>query len=97
MNRSKVVVARSGYTTIMELAALGKRALLIPTPGQTEQVYLASYHMRRGTAHAAWQHRLDLARDLPKALRTSGLHARSTTAEAVQRFLSIVLGGSPAL
>jgi len=97
MNRSKVVVARSGYTTIMELAALGKRALLIPTPGQTEQVYLASYHMQRGTAYAAWQHRLDLARDLPKALRTSGLHARSTTAEAVQRFLSIVLGGSPVL
>ncbi|MDR7434213.1 MAG: glycosyltransferase [Armatimonadota bacterium] len=94
MNRSKVIVARSGYTTIMELAALRKRALLIPTPGQTEQVYLASYHKQRGTAHAVWQHRLDLARDLPKALSTSGLQARSTTEEAVQRFLSIVLGES---
>ena len=38
---AKIVIARSGYSTIMDLAALGKRAILIPTPGQTEQEYLA--------------------------------------------------------
>ena len=39
---SELIIARAGYTTIMELAALNCRALLIPTPGQTEQEYLAS-------------------------------------------------------
>lgn len=38
---SEYIVSRSGYTTVMELLALQKKALLIPTPGQTEQEYLA--------------------------------------------------------
>ena len=41
--QSKMVIGRSGYTTIMDLAALRKKAILIPTPGQTEQEYLAKY------------------------------------------------------
>jgi hypothetical protein len=44
MNRAQTIVCRSGYTTLMELAELGKKkALLVPTPGQTEQEYLADY------------------------------------------------------
>ncbi|MDA7557542.1 glycosyltransferase [Flavobacteriaceae bacterium] len=39
--QSKIIIARSGYTTIMDLAILGKRAFFIPTPGQYEQLYLA--------------------------------------------------------
>ncbi len=35
------IVCRSGYTTIMDLMVIGRRALLVPTPGQTEQEYLA--------------------------------------------------------
>jgi hypothetical protein len=38
---SKSIIARAGYTSIMELISLGRSALLIPTPGQTEQEYLA--------------------------------------------------------
>lgn len=41
INTSKLVVSRSGYTTIMDLAKLGKKAIFIPTPGQFEQLYLA--------------------------------------------------------
>lgn len=37
------IITRSGYTTIMELVSLNCTALLIPTPGQTEQEYLAEY------------------------------------------------------
>ncbi len=40
-DRSKYIICRSGYTTVMELLALQKKAILIPTPGQTEQEYLA--------------------------------------------------------
>lgn len=41
LNSSKLVVSRSGYTTIMDLAKLCKKAFFIPTPGQFEQEYLA--------------------------------------------------------
>lgn len=39
--KSEIVLARSGYTTIMDLAKLKKKAFFIPTPGQPEQEYLA--------------------------------------------------------
>jgi len=41
LKESETIITRSGYTTIMELISLGLTALLIPTPGQTEQEYLA--------------------------------------------------------
>lgn len=40
-NESEFVLCRSGYTTVMDLAKLGKKAFFIPTPGQYEQEYLA--------------------------------------------------------
>lgn len=41
INQSEIVLARSGYSTIMDLTVLGKKAFFIPTPGQYEQEYLA--------------------------------------------------------
>ncbi|MBN2482043.1 MAG: hypothetical protein JXB19_09905 [Bacteroidales bacterium] len=38
-----VIICRPGYSGIMDLVTLGKPAILIPTPGQTEQEYLAGY------------------------------------------------------
>jgi predicted glycosyltransferase len=38
-----MVLSRAGYSTIMDLLKLGKRAILVPTPGQTEQEYLGHY------------------------------------------------------
>ena len=38
---SKLVVCRSGYSTILDLVALKASAIFYPTPGQTEQEYLA--------------------------------------------------------
>ena len=40
---SALVITRAGYTSVMELASMGKGAVLIPTPGQSEQEYLGSY------------------------------------------------------
>lgn len=40
---SEYVICRAGYSSIMDLAVIGKKAILIPTPGQTEQEYLATY------------------------------------------------------
>jgi len=43
IKNSKVIIARAGYSTIMDLNALGKGAVLIPTPHQPEQEYLATW------------------------------------------------------
>jgi len=45
---AELIICRSGYSTIMDLEALDVRALLVPTPGQTEQEYLAEYHAKLG-------------------------------------------------
>jgi hypothetical protein len=45
---SELIITRSGYTTLMELASLNLTALIIPTPGQTEQEYLAEYLSAKG-------------------------------------------------
>ncbi|MFZ4670886.1 MAG: glycosyltransferase [Flavobacterium sp.] len=54
-NESKIVLCRSGYTTIMDLAKLEKKAFFIPTPGQFEQEYLAKRLKRNGIAPFAKQ------------------------------------------
>jgi UDP-N-acetylglucosamine transferase subunit ALG13 len=43
IQNSKVVISRSGYSSIMDYVSLNKRAILIPTPGQTEQEYLVKH------------------------------------------------------
>lgn len=40
---SSLVITRAGYTSVMELTALGKGAVLVPTPGQTEQEYIGEH------------------------------------------------------
>ena len=45
---SDSILTRAGYTTLMELVSLNCTALIIPTPGQTEQEYLAEYLSEKG-------------------------------------------------
>ena len=97
MNRARVIVSRSGYSTLMELAELGKRALVIPTPGQTEQEYLGAYHQQRRTAPMATQAALQLERDIQRI--ESGFHGFQPpwgTERSVCHFLDVVLGAAGA-
>ena len=41
------VISRCGYSTVMDLMELRKKSILIPTPGQTEQEYLAVHLMQQ--------------------------------------------------
>ena len=66
LNRAKFIICRSGYTTVMELVALNKPALLIPTPGQTEQEYLAEYYKKIGLFYIAEQKGLNLFKEIKK-------------------------------
>ncbi len=89
LNRARVVMTRSGYTTLMELAELGQRALFVPTPGQSEQEYLARFHHDKGHVYSTTQGELDLARDLPRAAEKPGL-PRIGSGQSVMRFLSAI-------
>ena len=50
MMRASMIICRSGYSSVMDIAALQKKSILVPTPGQTEQEYLASYLQEKGFA-----------------------------------------------
>jgi hypothetical protein len=89
LNRAKLVMTRSGYTTLMELAGLGRKALFVATPGQSEQEYLARFHRDRGHVWSEEQKRLDIPRDLERARAASGIPRLDTDA-SVGRFLAAI-------
>lgn len=75
-NESEIVLCRSGYTTIMDLAQLGKKAFFIPTPGQYEQEYLAKKLKKEGLVPFAKQEDFKIENlleiDLFKGLKNFG-------------------------
>jgi hypothetical protein len=55
------IICRSGYSTLMDLVKLGRSAMLVPTPGQPEQEYLAGYLEARGWFRQMRQEALSLS------------------------------------
>lgn len=94
MNRAKLVICRSGYTTMMEMAGLKKRSgLFIPTPGQPEQEYLSAYYERNGWFFSKSQYHLDLAEDIGTAKKYRGFPDMPSTDANVQNLYENVLSG----
>ena len=62
--QSSLIISRSGYTTIMDLVKLKKKAILIPTPGQGEQEYLAKYLLEMKMFYSQKQEGFSLAKAL---------------------------------
>ena len=60
LNQSNLVLARSGYSTIMDLAILNKKVFFIPTMGQYEQEYLAKYLSNLKIAPYATQEKFEI-------------------------------------
>lgn len=87
LNRSRIVVSRSGYSTLMDLAEIGNKALFIPTKNQTEQEYLAKFHQEKGNAYSKDQGKIDLKEDLKKAKRYKGFKVKWKTKESLEIFL----------
>ena len=96
LNRAKVVVSRSGYSTLMDLVEIGTRGVIIPTPKQTEQEYFAAHHGLRGTFVAFdSQDRFDLTDVLARADRLSPFIASEktdATLDRIDRIFSHLLG-----
>jgi hypothetical protein len=67
--QSDWVVCRSGYSSVMDFAALGQKAILVPTPGQPEQEYLAGYLKEQGLFYTTTQDAFSIKESIAEAER----------------------------
>jgi len=74
IQQAKVVICRSGYSSIMDLQVYGKKCVFIPTPGQTEQEYLARSLAEAGHTTSLQQSNTHLIkRSIEETLKLQGL------------------------
>jgi uncharacterized protein (TIGR00661 family) len=66
IQQSKIIISRCGYSTIMDLVKLQKKAILVPTPGQTEQEYLGNYLLSKKIFYSANQQNFSFSVALKK-------------------------------
>ncbi len=88
---SGVFIGRSGYSTVMDLARLGKPALLIPTPGQPEQLYLAEKLAMENAVVAQQQDELDLKTGIAEAKNRTGLSGDMSDENALREAIANLL------
>lgn len=74
ISKSTLIISRSGYSTIMDLLALRKKAIVVPTPGQTEQEYLAYRWSQRGVLQAMTQDNFDLQIAMKASVNYTGFN-----------------------
>lgn len=91
MCKADLVIGRSGYSTIMDLAKLGKKSILIPTPGQTEQEYLAKYLYKKRMAIYFSQKKFDLLNAIETAYHLNysfpEIKQEKTISQVIKKFL----------
>jgi len=85
MKKAAMIVSRSGYSTIMDVITLGKPAIFIPTPGQTEQEYLARYLMDKKIFFSMPQKNFDLIYALELSKNFPGMVIRNDYKELSER------------
>jgi len=91
--KSRLVLCRSGYSTLMDLAATGQRAVLVPTPGQPEQEYLGALAAARGWFMVQSQSELDMQRVLQDGSRYPGISpVPSARPDAPGEAIGLLLG-----
>ncbi len=87
---AKLVVSRPGYSTLMDLAYFGAQAVFIPTPGQTEQKYLAKYLKDKGFYYYQSQKTFDLEKALAEAANYKGLKMQNDLKTLKDRIAKLI-------
>jgi uncharacterized protein (TIGR00661 family) len=90
LNRAKIVISRSGYSTLLDLAVIGTKAMMTPTPGQIEQEYLSNYHNKKGTFYSINQNKIDLKRDIKKVNNTTGILRECDVDKTVDNIMNVL-------
>jgi UDP-N-acetylglucosamine:LPS N-acetylglucosamine transferase len=88
LQEASLVICRSGYSTLMDLAAFQKKAILIPTPGQTEQEYLGKQLHENGIFYCAPQVGFNLENAL-KAIEKFPFHPLNLTT-GLQQYKTVI-------
>jgi uncharacterized protein (TIGR00661 family) len=88
---SEVIVARSGFSTVMDMAALQKKVIFIPTPGQTEQEYLAQRLKEKKIAFFMKQQDFNLSIALTETEKFSGFSYFSSNTGLLDQAISDIL------
>ena len=60
IKESEIIICRPGYSSIMDIAILGKKAILVPTPGQTEQEHLGWYYKQKNIYYSVDQQNFNI-------------------------------------
>lgn len=66
---AEMIISRAGYTTVMDVLKLGKKSILVPTPGQAEQEYIAQWLLEKQLAYTVPQQAFELQQVLETAQR----------------------------
>ncbi len=72
ISASKLVLTRPGYSTIMDLAVMKKKAIFVPTPGQTEQEYLGNLYHQKKLHLCVTQNELNIAKAIEQISEYTG-------------------------
>jgi UDP:flavonoid glycosyltransferase YjiC (YdhE family) len=88
---TEIVISRSGYTTLMDLAHTGHKAILCPTPGQYEQIFLADRLANLGQCVYSRQENLDLIQALEdvKQVKPIGYGAYNVVEDHLERLMHL--------
>uniref|UniRef100_UPI004049FC40 glycosyltransferase n=1 Tax=Flavobacterium sp. TaxID=239 RepID=UPI004049FC40 len=81
LNESRYVLSRSGYTTVMDLAKLNKKAFFVPTPGQFEQEYLAKRLKKNGLVPYCKQDKFDFDKMILEINLFDGLNFKNKSVD----------------
>ncbi len=87
---SKNIICRPGYSSLMDLAWFGKKAIFIPTPGQTEQEYLAETLKQKGLYYYQNQKEFDLQKALARSENYRGLTMKNNAAVLENRIKALL-------
>lgn len=90
---AEIVLCRPGYSSVMDLAVMGKKAFFVPTPGQTEQEYLAEIFQRQAIANYSPQQSFNLADVISRSSAFKGFESFKFTSgveQAVEQFVDYI-------
>lgn len=90
MNRAKLIISKAGYTTLMDLAELGKKALLIPTDGSFEHEYLAAFHKDQNIFYFERLRELKIPESLDAASRSNAYIATNDTQTHTRQLIAML-------
>jgi predicted glycosyltransferase len=84
LQKAKSIICRSGYSTVMDLAVMGKKAIFIPAEGQTEQEYLAAILSNKGYTRQCEQKDPDIKNAIQQLVEIHGFPVYSSSTSIIE-------------